>query len=185
MPAGTRSVPQVSPQLPVSAAVALMDRYRAGQLPVVERGTCVGMLTRHDVASAEPRNDPRFPLLVGEVCQKPAPVVRAGTTPARETGPAVVLYGTIVLGVWDPAGTEGKRGGPLGRHAGRPATVALHRDGATGGRGSWSRWVWVKARVWPGRDRRGGRVRSVYRCGDASPESAGMEARVSLVRNTQ
>lgn len=95
-------VPGIPPQLPLDAARDLMDLHRIDHLPVVEARHCVGLLSGGDIDTAEPPGDPTVPVVAGEACRRPPPVVQLHAM-SDSAGPVVVLDGVRVIGVLEGA----------------------------------------------------------------------------------
>jgi len=93
-------VPGIPPHLPLDAARDLVNRHRIDHLPVVEARHCVGLLSRGDIDTAEPPGDLAVPLVAGEVCRRPPPVVQLRAV-SDSAGPVVVLDGVRVIGVME------------------------------------------------------------------------------------
>jgi hypothetical protein len=81
-----------------------MNRHRIDHLPVVEARHCDGLLSRGDIDTAEPPGDPAVPVVAGEVCRLPPPVVQLRAAPGA-AHPVVVLDGVRVVGVWEGEGS--------------------------------------------------------------------------------
>jgi CBS domain-containing protein len=103
----TAGSPVVPPAMTADAAFALMSRWGVSNLAVVESGQCVGLLTLDAILTARPSEVSTVPLLVGELCRRPPPVVQSRSGPAAAaeamaslgSDAVVVLNGVHVLGV--------------------------------------------------------------------------------------
>ena len=105
--------PAVAPALAADAALVLMARWKVRHLPVVESGQCVGLVSLSEIAASRPSQCPTVPVVVGELCRRPPPVVqsRAGTAAAMQvmkdmnSDAVVVLAGVQVLGIMTKTST--------------------------------------------------------------------------------
>jgi len=89
-----RSVVTVSPNDSVSSASRIMKRLGVSQLPVVSKGSVVGLLSESDVVRAVEKGLPLASALVKNVLS-PAPPVISGSAPASSL-PSILHHSPIV-----------------------------------------------------------------------------------------
>ncbi|MEW6230713.1 MAG: CBS domain-containing protein [Chloroflexota bacterium] len=100
----TVNVPAISPDLPVPRIMQLMMEHDAGQLPVVENGQLVGIVTRTDVIAhwggLPPGRSKGYPNLAAQLDQALQPSLRkllqGASHAARHMGSSLYLVGGIV-----------------------------------------------------------------------------------------